>query len=106
MPRDIAEPDWKLLRKLKPLALERLCQRILDEIGVALTDSKSPHERYLAVYSLVQKRDKDVAIAFNDLRRSTALLCLGAMRSLDLISDEEFAGFSAATRDTINLLIG
>lgn len=104
MLRDIAEPDWKLLSKLKPLALERLCQRILDEISMALADSKSPHDRYLAIFALIQERDDEIAKAFNDLRRSTALIRLGAMRSLNLISDEEFAGFSTETREIIRLL--
>ncbi|MES2790527.1 MAG: hypothetical protein V4719_13025 [Planctomycetota bacterium] len=68
MARDIPEADWKLLSKLKPLALDRLCRRILDEIGAVAADSKSSHERYLAIYTLVQKSDEEVADLFNELR--------------------------------------
>ncbi len=48
----IKESDWKLLSKLKPLALARLSQRILDEICAIATESRSAHERYLAVFAL------------------------------------------------------
>jgi hypothetical protein len=29
-PLDIKEADWKTLRRLQPLALERLCKRVLE----------------------------------------------------------------------------
>ena len=32
MPRAIAEADWKVLRRVHPLALERYCERVLAEI--------------------------------------------------------------------------
>ena len=32
MPRFIAEADWKVLRRVHPLALERYCERVLAEI--------------------------------------------------------------------------
>jgi hypothetical protein len=30
--REIKEPDWKVLQRVHPLALERFCERVLDEI--------------------------------------------------------------------------
>ena len=46
--REIKEPDWKVLRRVHPLALERFCQGVLAEIGrVARDGAKSHHARYL-----------------------------------------------------------
>jgi hypothetical protein len=45
MPREISERDWKLLRDLKPIALERFCDRVLAELaGVAGARDKSSHD--------------------------------------------------------------
>jgi hypothetical protein len=47
VPRTIAEADWKVLRRIHPLALERYCERTLAEIErVTHNSSKSTHQRY------------------------------------------------------------
>ncbi len=95
----IKESDWKLLRELKNVALERLCQRALEDLQrAALAPSQNWHERYLQVYSLIHERDKEVADIFNDLRRSTALLRLMMMRTAGLVTDEEMSRFSEETQ--------
>lgn len=103
MMRDIRESDWKLLSRLKPLALDRFCQRVLSQIGVLTSESKSTHDRYLAIFALVEERDNELANCFNDLRRSNAFMRLAAMGSLGLVSDEEFAGFSEETQSAVKL---
>jgi hypothetical protein len=42
--REIEEPDWKVLRRVHPLALERFCERVLAEIDRAshITESILP----------------------------------------------------------------
>jgi hypothetical protein len=107
MTRQISEVDWKLFRQVHPLALERFCERVLAEVGqLALQAGKSAHERYLAVFRLLQRRDKELGEAFNDLRRSTALLQLAILRSRGLVTDEEFARFSPETRGAIQVFQG
>ncbi|MCO6057775.1 hypothetical protein NG726_13975 [Pseudomonas sp. MOB-449] len=92
--RDIAESDWKKFSKLRPVALERLSQRILEDCAVLCQDTSRPaHERYLELYRLIHERDKDIAAVFNDFRRSTAELRLSQMVQLDLVSDEELEPF-------------
>jgi len=55
MPRAIKESDWKLLRQLHPIALERFSRRILSEIGSINADSaKSFHQRYLDIFEVVE----------------------------------------------------
>jgi hypothetical protein len=56
MTRQIPESDWKIFRQLHPVALERFCERTLSEVGRLASDTgKSAHERYLAVFRLIQR---------------------------------------------------
>ncbi len=106
MERAIPEADWKIFRQLQPLALDRFCQRVLAEVGRLAADAdKSPHERYLAVYKLLQRRDEELADAFNNPRRSTALVQLARIRFHELLSVEEFARCSPETRASVELFL-
>jgi hypothetical protein len=64
----------------------------------------SPHEQYLRLYRLLKDRDKDIAIAFDDLRRSTAIQRLASMILLGVVTDEELSQFSEATRASATAL--
>src|SRR5262249_27257251 len=106
MERGIHEPDWKLFRRLQPLALDRFCQRVLTEVSRLAADSgKSNHERYLAVFKLLERRDEELADAFNNPRRSTALVQLARIRFEGLLTEEEFAGFSLETRASVQVFL-
>lgn len=96
------ESDWKHLSKLKPLALERLCRRILDEVQTAAVDpALSFHDRYLKIYALIQERDNDIVGAFDEMSRSKAWLRVLNMNSLGLLTEEELAGFSEEMRASL-----
>ncbi len=100
--REIKESDWKRFKALRELALERFSERVLLEIGRIGGDlGKSHHERYLDIYKLIQKRDKELARAFNDLRRSTAIMQIGLFRSHGLLTDDEFSRFSEDLRHVL-----
>jgi len=106
MERGIHEPDWKLFRKLQPLALDRFCQRVITEVSRLTADTdKSNHERYLAMYKLLQQRDEEIADAFNDTRRSTALVQLAHIWFQELLTEEEFARFSPETRASVEAFL-
>ena len=103
----IKESDWKLLRQMAPIALERFCRRTLAEIDRLASDgTRSYHQRYRAIFAVIRNRDKEIAGAFDDLRRSTALLQLSIIYSHGLLHDEEFLGFSAETREAVALFHG
>ena len=107
MAREISESDWKHFRQLHSLALERFCEQSLSEVGrLASEPGKSAHERYLAVFRLLKRRDKELAEAFDDLRRSTAWRQLAVIRSRGLLTDEEFARFSPETRAAVQVFLG
>ena len=104
--REIKESDWKILRQLHSHALERFCERILLEIEQIRSDStKSFHQKYLHIYATMQRHDKEIALMFNDLRRSIALRQLAAMKARGLLTEDEFSRFSQETQDIVALLL-
>ncbi len=103
MPLDFPEPDWKTLSRLKPLALDRLCRRILDKSGkiIARVRDGEHHQVYLGLYRHIHESDKVLADCFDTWSRSHALSGLINWMSADLLTDEEFAAFSAETREKV-----
>lgn len=107
MERRISEADWKRLGRLKPVALDRFCQGVLAEVArVAADPTRGSHDRYLEVFRLLQERDTELAAAFDDLRRSTALFRLARMRALGAVTDQELGEFDAETRGAVAVLLG
>ena len=107
MTRTISESDWKLFRHLQQIALERFCQRVLTEVTRLASDTKkTSHERYLAVFNRIEKRNGEMADAFDNPRRSTALLQLIAIQSHQLLTEDEMSGFSSETRAVVKALVG
>jgi adenine-specific DNA methylase len=105
MSNDIRESDWKIFREIHPVALARFCDRILAEVlRLAQDSSTNSHERYLLVFQLIGQRDADIAAAFNDFRRSTAIRQLAVMQSRDMLTEEEFARFSPEVQETVKFL--
>ena len=107
MPREFPEPDWKTLSRLKPLALDRLCQRILITSEDIIVHAKESgyHSAYLELFKHIQTNDKTLSNCFDDWKRSQAFLILTNWRRENLISNEEFAAFSAETREAVKLFL-
>lgn len=107
MAHTIAEADWKVLRRLHPLALERFCERVLAEIEqVTKSRMQSAHQRYVDIYRIVEQGDRDIARLFNDPKRSQALTMLTGIRSEGLLTDDELSASSPETRSAIEMLLG
>jgi hypothetical protein len=105
--REIKESDWKVLRRVHPLALERFCGRVLAEIGrVSRDGAKGHHARYLQVFGIIQQRDREMARLFDNPRRSHALTMLAQIRSQGLLTEDEFSNLSPETRGAIQMLLG
>ena len=105
--RGFSEREWKILRRLKPLALERLTWRILEgaqEI-IASAEEGQSYDAYLKLYRYIQEQDAIVADCFDDWRRANAIFFLLHWRRQGLITDEEFQAFTPETRDTIDFLL-
>jgi len=103
---DLPECDWKHLRMVAQAALDRFCTRVLDESrAIIADDAASAHDRYLQLFRLIEKRDRGMAAAFNDMRRSTAFERLAAMIQLGVITDEDLSGFTPNTREIVRFLM-
>lgn len=107
MERNFPEPDWKILSKLKPLALDRLCQRILmtsEDIIVRVKEG-GYYNVYLELYKHIQTNDETLSNCFNDWKRSQVFFILASWRRENLISEDEFTDFSGETRAVVKLLL-
>ena len=104
MSRDIPERDWKVFRELHKVALGRLCERILAEARAEIErPGTTSHEKYLSLFKLIEDRDDDIARGFDDLRRSTALMQIGVIHSMGLLTGAELRRFSPETLRIIEL---
>lgn len=100
------ESDWKVLRRLDRIALERFCDRALSgAAAIAGGQAGTSHERYLELYRFMELQDRDLGAAFNDLKRSTALWKLARIYSLGLLTEEELGAFSEETRERVVSLL-
>lgn len=92
MVNGIKEADWKLLRRLHAVALERFCRRVIEEIGGATSGRHGDYHRsFLEVFALVNERNREQARTFDDLRRGKAMILLANMMEGRLLSEEEFS---------------
>jgi hypothetical protein len=99
------ESDWKLFRKLRELALERFCRRVLEELEpLTQNSSQTYHECYVDVFRLLKQRDRQLAQAFDDPRRSRMIQQLAAIQAHGLLEPGELARFSARTRTAVDAL--
>jgi hypothetical protein len=98
---EIKESDWKVFRRLHSIALERYCQRVLEEVRVAAECKGDYHDCYRRVYRLIRDRDRTMAAAFDDPRRSTAFILLANMIGEELLTEEELKQFSLETQERI-----
>src|SRR6266550_4058537 len=100
MGREIKDSDWKIFRRLHPVALDRFCRRVIEEINHATSNcDENYHERHLEVSRLIMDRNDEMARAFDDLRRSNTFILLANIRESQLLTDEEFSEFSSEARE-------
>jgi hypothetical protein len=106
MKDQIRESDWKVFRKLRDVALERFCGRVLDGLqSIAVDGSKTNHERYLAIWDFVQDENENLAILFDNPRRSVAVEQLAYMQRRALLTDEEFSQFTEETTQIVRRML-
>jgi hypothetical protein len=100
------ESEWKSFRKLREICLQRFCEGVLQEAeGICNSDNQTAHERYGKLYGLIRDRDKELADAFDDPRRSNAFIQLMLMYKLNLIGDKELNEFEEETKNAIRGIV-
>ena len=102
--REISEADWKHWRRVRDQALERFCAKVLRDAAKLEMGPGTAHERYLALYKLVERRDNQLGEIFDGPRRSTAYAQIARATRAHLLTSEELDGFSEDTRQVIAFL--
>jgi hypothetical protein len=60
MRKHIPERDWKLFKALRELAVERSCERALDEVKRLLAEPAPSHyDRYRALFKAIDRQQDD-----------------------------------------------
>ena len=104
--RQIKESDWKYLRSIQHQILNRHCDAILEVIDLIIQNRKGEeHKSYIQIYSLLRDKDKEIAVTYNDLKRSNAIEKICHMRKHLAMTDEEFSKFSEETKDIVNRIL-
>ncbi|MBN8238547.1 hypothetical protein [Marinobacter nauticus] len=94
------ESDWKKFKVIKERAIERFCTQALDEFGEVISNTdEHVHNRYLLLYKLVQNRDKEMSLIFDDHSRSNAPMQLTAIRAKGLADESLLAELSDEFRE-------
>lgn len=101
---DIKESDWKVFRRLRELALERYCERVLNDVLQLVAQGGTAHERYLRLWKLLPERDDKIAVAFNNPRRSVAIIQILHIVNEDLLTKEELNQFSDELRNQVEAI--
>lgn len=103
---NIPEKDWKKLRSLKDSALNIACERIFEKIK-KLMDSRGAesHKYYLKLWKMIKAEDREIALMFDDLKRSTAIYKLAMWKKNGILSNESFDQLSEKTRERIKSIV-
>jgi len=104
--RNIPEKDWKKMRAMKDTVLNIACERILEKVKRVIENKENDnHKAYLKLWKIMRSEDDEIAIMFDDLKRSTARIKLVAWKRNNLISDEDLKEFSEETQEYVNMII-
>ena len=102
MASHIPEKDWKKLRSLQDEAIQAVCDRVFDKVNELMqskgTDSYGAYKR---LWQLLKREDKQIALMFDDLKRSTAVFKLAMWRQNGLLSDADVNELSESTQKSI-----
>jgi hypothetical protein len=102
----ICEKDWKIVRTMKNDALDLACQRIIEKLSkIIASKKKGSHVRYLELWNLLKAEDKNIALMFDDMKRSNAFLKLARWRFNNLITDSDLESFSPETFKIVEALL-
>ena len=106
MSLEIKESDWKIYRKLHPIVLERFCRSVLSEVEqINGKSGESYHQKYLDIFRLLKKQDKEIALLFDNPRRSAAIEMIVGLKSRNLLTNEEFLQFSEETQERVRRIL-
>ncbi len=104
MPEHLPEQDWKRWQQLAPTLLNRFCDSVLVNAAGFSTGESSGHEKFLALYQYVDESNRDIAVVFDNRRRSSAILQIAAAVIRGMMSESELRSFSAETQERVRMI--
>ena len=91
---------------MKDTVLNIACERILEKVKRIIESKESNnHKAYSKLWQIMRTEDDEIAVMFDDLKRSNARIKLVAWKRNNLISDEDLKGFSEETQEYVNMII-
>lgn len=105
MPEHLPEHDWKLWQQLAPTLLNRFCNAAVAKSAEFSIGDASGHEKFLALYRFISETNGDIAVVFDDRRRSTAILHIGAAVARGIMSEAGLNSFSEETQERVRTFV-
>jgi hypothetical protein len=105
MPEHMPERDWKLWQRLAPRLLNRFCNAAAAKAAEFSMSDASGHEKFLALYRFISETNGDIAVVFDDRRRSSAILQIGAAVARGIMSEAELNSFSEETQERVRTVV-
>jgi hypothetical protein len=72
-----------------------------DINAISANEEKSFHQRYLSVFDIIEKKNKDMSYLFDNPRRSSAILQLKAIYNCGLLYENEVSRLSQELRELL-----
>lgn len=99
----IPEKDWKLFRKLKADLIARVCDSVFVKVEKIMESrSGNEHQSYLDLYHLIKQQDKLISKYFDNPTRNNLIYKIIALRSNNMLTNDEFSLFSEETQLIVN----
>ena len=90
---------------MKDEKLAVTCERIFEKLRKTIDErGDDSHAAYLQLCKTLKQEDKKLGRAFDDLKRSNAILKLVEWRRCKLLSDEELKRFSDETQELVRFI--
>ena len=105
MSEHIPEQDWKRWQNLAPTLLNRFCDSVVANAAGFTTGASSGHEKFLALYRFVAESNSDIAVVFDNRRRSSAILQIAAAVVRGIMLESELKAFSEDTQERVRRLV-
>ena len=102
------EKDWKHLSALRETAVERLYDRIFENLKMAVrADDKTGREKVFGAKQAIDTGLEEMRYTFDSLRhsRSNANIILLAMVNAELVTEQEMASFSEGVQQHISSIL-
>jgi hypothetical protein len=103
----IPEADWKTLRGMSDVLLERASSRALKRVEKTIAkQEEDPHKKYIKLWRVMEDEDRKIARVFNDMKRSNALTKILDMVRYNLLTTDDLDEYTRETKERLKAITG